>query len=91
MKNYLNFKEKKRAICDQELLEMAKVARKERDSLLKERPQLKGFQKEIDRRLQNAGGFESRMGVLGIMIAGKLTELQQQLSHLLSQIQLIDS
>ena len=72
-------------------MDMGKIARKERDSLLKERPKLKRFQKEINRRLQKAGSFENRMGVLGIMIAGKLTELQQQLSHLLSQIQLIDS
>ena len=64
------------------MIEMGKTARKERDRLLKERPDLKEFQKKIDRCLDNAGNSENRMAVLGIMIEAKLRELQDELSHL---------
>lgn len=61
---------------------MEETAQKERDQLLKERPKLKKFQNEIDRILDNSGNSENRMSVLGILIEGRLKELQSQLSRL---------
>lgn len=66
----------------QELIEIGKTARQERDRLLAEHPELKEFQKKIDRYLDNAGSSENRMAVLGIMIEAKLKELRDELSHL---------
>jgi predicted Rossmann fold nucleotide-binding protein DprA/Smf involved in DNA uptake len=65
-----------------DLIEMGKEARKERDRLLKEYPDLREYQKEIDRCLDNAGSTENRMAVLAVMIEAKLKELQDELSHL---------
>ena len=63
-------------------MEIGKTARKDRDRLLKDHPDLKEFQQKIDRCLDNAGSSENRMAVLGIMIEAKLKELQDELSHL---------
>lgn len=82
MGNLLSFKKKRSTLSRQELIEMGKTARQERDRLLNEYPDLKEFQKKIDRRLDNAGSSENRMAVLGIMIEAKLKELQDELSHL---------
>ncbi len=81
MGNRLSISKKGSALSKQELIEMGKAAREEQDRLLKERPSLKEFQKEIDRCLNNAGSSENRMAVLGIMMGAKLKELQEQLSH----------
>ena len=59
-----------------------KEALEERDSFLENHPNLKEFQKEIDRLLQNAGSFENRMAVLGILMGAKLKDLQLQLCKL---------
>ena len=69
-------------ISNAELIEMGKEARKERDRLLEEYPDLREYQKEIDRCLDNAGDAENRMAVLAVMIEAKLKELQDELSHL---------
>lgn len=82
MGNLLNIHAKSSKLSRQELIEMGKTARQERDRLLKERPELKEFQKEIDRCLDNAGSSENRMAVLGLMIEAKLKELRDELSHL---------
>ncbi len=83
MGNLLSLDKKKRSkLSRQELIEMGKTARKERDRLLNEHPDLKEFQKKIDRCLDNAGGSENRMAVLGIMIEAKLKDLRDELSHL---------
>lgn len=82
MGNLLSLKTKRSTLSRQELIEMGKTARQERDRLLNEYPDLKEFQKKIDRRLDNAGSSENRMAVLGIMIEAKLKELQDELSHL---------
>ena len=63
-------------------MEMGKKARQERDRLLNEHPDLKEYQKQIDRCLDNAESFENRMAVLGIMMEAKLKELRDILSHL---------
>jgi len=82
MGNLLSLERKNSTLSRQELIEMGKTARKERDRLLKEYPDLREFQKKIDRCLDNAGSSENRMAVLGIMIEAKLKELQDELSHL---------
>ena len=69
-------------ISTAELIEMGKEARKKRDRLLEEYPDLREYQKEIDRCLDNAGGAENRMAVLAVMIEAKLKELQDELLHL---------
>jgi hypothetical protein len=82
MGNLISLKKMRHTISTQELIEMGKTARQERDRLLEEHPELKEFQKKIDRCLDNAGGPENRMAVLGIMIEAKLKELRDELSHL---------
>jgi hypothetical protein len=82
MGNLLSFKKKSSMLSRQELIEMGKTARQERDRLLNEHPELKEFQKKIDRCLDNAGSSENRMAVLGIMIEAKLKDLRDELSHL---------
>jgi hypothetical protein len=69
-------------LSKEELIEMGKEARKERDILLREHPELIEFQREIDRCLENAGDSENRMAVLAVMIEAKLKELQDELLHL---------
>ena len=84
MGNLLSLEKKGRKLSRQELIEIGKTARKERDRLLKEHPNLREFQNHIDRCLDNAGSSENRMAVLGILIEAKLKELQDELSHLSS-------
>ena len=73
---------KNNRLSKEALLELGKTARKERDALLERRPELREFQKEIDRRLENAGNLENRMAVLGLMIEANLNELQKHLLRL---------
>ena len=82
MGNLISLKKMSSTISRQELIEIGKTARQERDHLLEEHPELKEFQKKIDRCLDNAGSSEKRMTVLGIMIEAKLKELRDELSHL---------
>jgi hypothetical protein len=82
MGNLLSLKNKSSTLSRQELIEIGKKARQERDHLLNEYPDLKEFQKKIDKCLENAGSSENRMAVLGIMIEAKLKELRDELSHL---------
>ncbi len=77
-------------ISYQELKEMGEAARQERDYLLGKRPKLKEFQKEIDRRLNNAGNFEKRMAILEIMIEAKLIEFREQFSKLLLVLRIMN-
>lgn len=82
MGNLLSLEKKSSTLSRQELIEMGKTALLERNRLLEEHPELKEFQKKIDRCLDNAGNSENRMAVLGIMIEAKLKELQDELSNL---------
>ncbi len=82
MGNLIGIKKKSSTISRQELIEMGKTARQERDRLLNEYPDLKKFQKKIDKFLDKAGSSENRMAVLGIMMEAKLKELRDELSHL---------
>ena len=87
MGNLLSFNRKSSNISRQELIEMGKTAREERDRLINEYPDLREFQEKIDRCLDNAGSSENRMAVLGIMIEAKLKDLQEELTHLSSLMQ----
>jgi len=82
MGNRISVQKKNSMISTPELIEMGKEARKERDRLIEEYPDLREYQKEIDRCLDNAGSAENRMAVLAVMIEAKLKELQDELSHL---------
>jgi dsDNA-specific endonuclease/ATPase MutS2 len=82
MGNLLSLEKKSSKLSRQELIEMGKKARQQRDRLLNEHPDLKEFQKKIDRCLDNAGSSENRMAVLAIMIEAKLKDLRDELSHL---------
>ena len=82
MGNRLNVHKKSTMLSTRELIKMGEEARKERNRLLKEYPDLREYQKEIDRYLDNAGSAENRMAVLAVMIEAKLKELQDELSHL---------
>jgi primosomal protein N'' len=55
------------------------AALKERERLLKKNPKLVELQKEIDKRLANAGNFENRMAVLMIMMEDRLNALRDQM------------
>jgi hypothetical protein len=87
MGDLINFKKLNRTISTQELIEMGKTALKERDRLLEEHPELREFQNEIDRRLDNAGSSENRMAVLAIMMEAKLKDLRDELSQLSTLMQ----
>jgi len=82
MGNRISVQKKNSMISTPELIEMGKEARKERDRLIEEYPDLREYQKEIDRCLDNAGCAENRMAVLALMIEAKLKALQDELSHL---------
>ena len=71
--------EKGKMRSKEERIEMGKAAQAELDRLMKSHPEAREAQKEIRDRLMRAGTRENRMGVLGIMIEGKLSDLQQQL------------
>jgi hypothetical protein len=55
---------------------------KQRDQFLQQRPQMRSYQREIDRILDKAGDSESRMAVLSLLMEGKLAELRKSLGQL---------
>jgi dsDNA-specific endonuclease/ATPase MutS2 len=87
MGNLISLKKMSRTLSTQELIEMGKTALQERDRLLEEHPELREFQNEIDRCLDNAGSPENRMAVLAIMIEAKLKHLRDELSQLSTLMQ----
>ena len=60
-----------------EMLE--KAAEDEIRRLLKERPEYRGYQAEIEKRLSAGGSAKNRMAILGFMMEAKLRELGKQL------------
>ena len=59
-----------------------KTALKEREELLKTKPQLRGFQDEIDEMLSSVDDFQIRMHIIGTMLANKLGELYKECNKL---------
>ena len=51
-------------------------------AFLKQNPEYREYQKEIDRLLVKAGSMENRMAVLAMLMEGNLIELHQQLQKL---------
>ena len=80
--DHRQFKQKDIRSDPDNLKETARIARRELDRLLEAHPEFKGFQEEIDRRLSKAGSPRNRLAVLGIMIEGKLRDLQDHLTAL---------
>ena len=61
---------------------IGKAAKEARRRLLEERPELKAYQEEIDRLLNQAGNAENRLAVLSFMVESKLRELQEQIQKI---------
>ena len=80
--NFFNLSINPKPLTTDQLQQMGAAAEKEREELLNKRPELRKFQEKIDRLMKNAGGFEKRMAVLGIMMAANLKELQNRLTAL---------
>jgi len=85
--NFFNLNIKPKPLTNNQLQQMGAAAEKEREELLNKRPELRKFQKKIDRLMKNAGSFEKRMAVLGIMMEANLKELQNRLTALSSQME----
>lgn len=54
----------------------------DRERFLEQNPRLRSYQAEIDRLLDNSGNNQGRMAVLGMLMQGKLLELQKELCSL---------
>jgi lipopolysaccharide biosynthesis regulator YciM len=79
-----DFRKKIEAVNQPKKKHTVQAARMELDRFLDEHPELRDFQEEIDRRLRNAGDSVNRLAVLGIMIEGKLRDLQDHMSYFLA-------
>jgi hypothetical protein len=53
-----------------------------RERYLARHPHLRAYQAEIDRILDKSGNVHGRMAVLGMLIQGKLLEMQNELCKL---------
>jgi len=54
----------------------------EQERFLKQNPQLRAFQAEIDRLLDRSGDAHGRMAVLATLMQGKLLEMRDQFKRL---------
>lgn len=54
----------------------------ERDRFLERHTRWRVYQKEIDRILDKSGNRQGRMAVLGVLMQGKLLEMQRELCKL---------
>ncbi len=59
----------------------------ERERFLDRQPHLRVYQAEIDRVLDNSGTLEGRMAVLGMLLQGKLLDMQKELYKLAKILQ----
>ncbi len=59
----------------------------ERERFLDRQPHLRVYQAEIDRVLDNSGNLEGRMAVLGMLLQGKLLDMQKELYKLVKILQ----
>ncbi len=59
----------------------------ERERFLDRQPHLRAYQAEIDRVLDNSGNAEGRMAVLGMLLQGKLLDMQRELYKLTKILQ----
>lgn len=63
----------------------------ERERFLNRQPHLRSYQAEIDRVLDKSGNPESRMAVLGMLLQGKLLDMQRELYKLTKILQQYDN
>ena len=61
---------------------MLRKALKARERYLESNPHLRSYQEEIDRLLDQSGNNQGRMAVLGMLMQGKLLEMQRELCTL---------
>jgi len=59
----------------------------ERERFLDRQPHLRAYQAQIDRVLDNSGNPEGRMAVLGMLLQGKLLDMQKELYKLTKILQ----
>ena len=59
----------------------------ERERFLDRQPHLRAYQAEIDRVLDNSGNAEGRMAVLGMLLQGKLFDMQREFYKLTKILQ----
>ena len=85
--NVFNLNIKPKPLSNDQLQQMGATAEKEREELLNKRPELRKFQEKIYRIMKNAGSFEKRMTVLGIMMEANLKELRNRLTALSNQME----
>ena len=78
---------KTESVKDEQLKQMGVEAEKELEEFLNKKPELRKFQKKIDRLMIDAGSFDKRMTVLGIMMEANLKELKNQLTELSEEIE----
>lgn len=64
-----------KSIYDDKILELIR----QRDELLKQRPELQALQDEVDRRLAKAGNQNNRMVIIGQMMWDSFHQLNQAL------------
>jgi hypothetical protein len=64
--------------CSWDHESVLKAALKERDELLKNKPELNRLQQEIDTLLSNEETFEGRIRILGEMIGSRLNKLNDE-------------
>ena len=62
--------------------ERLQTALAKRERFLDRRPHLRAYQAEIDRILDNSGTPEGRMTVLGMLLQGKLLDMQSEFCKL---------
>ena len=78
---------KPESITNEQLQQMGSEAEKELEEFLNKKPELKKFQKKIDRLMKDAGSFDKRMDVLGRMMEANLKELKNRLTELSGELE----
>ena len=59
-----------------------KQALAERERFLREHPHMRAYQAEIDKVLDKSGGHQGRLMVLGMLMQGKILEIQREMVKL---------
>lgn len=78
-----------KAPCQQSATDSERLqeALAKRERFLDHQPHLRAYQAEIDRILDNSGNAEGRMAVLGMLLQGKLIDLQREFAKLSNILQ----
>lgn len=87
MPEYLNKGNKTPHLQPTTANERLQKALAERERFLNRQPHLRAYQAEIDRVLDKSGNSEGRMAVLGMLLQGKLLDMQRELYKLTKILQ----